>query len=229
MRLDVIKDPSLDAFFGHDLAEDMRNSIHAGGDCRACGKQLTSGQKVRLDASTDGFIPHVWARHATCQPTTATPMAASTLTEMTWMTSGGLVPVGGTAFQKPRLVAVAILNPSVDGFAFSPYIQEWPSSLNEWYLSQGLSKPGELSMGTPSNPNWKARWIGDAVAFDLIPLGMGYEADMPPQALSAIKDWGGLMVIVTHAEVPAEVSSSKQKFATFMSAGDYTTAWLDVV
>ncbi|MFC8041791.1 hypothetical protein ACFUOZ_20755 [Paenarthrobacter sp. NPDC057355] len=114
----------------------------------------------------------------------------------------------------------------MDGFAFSPGVEEWPPSLNDWYVSQGLSKPGQLTMGSPSNPNWTARWIGDAVAFDLIPLGMGYEADMPPQAVDAITDWGGLMLIVTHAEVPAEVVSSEQEFATFMGAGNYTTAWL---
>lgn len=94
MRLDVVKDPSLDAYFGPELAADMRSSIHAGGDCRACGQPLAAGQKVRLDAATD-FVPHVWARHATCPPTTATPMAASMITEMTWTTSGVLIPVGG--------------------------------------------------------------------------------------------------------------------------------------
>ncbi|KRE61782.1 hypothetical protein ASG92_20570 [Arthrobacter sp. Soil736] len=120
------------------------------------------------------------------------------------------------------------MNPSVDGFAFRAGIEQWPPSLNDWYLSQGFSKPGKLPLGAPSDPNWTAQWIGNAVAFSLFPIGMGYEADMPPQAFDAIKDWGGLMVIVTHAEVPAEVVTSQQKFATFMRDGAYTTAWLPV-
>ncbi|BCW86471.1 hypothetical protein NicSoilE8_41440 (plasmid) [Arthrobacter sp. NicSoilE8] len=44
----------------------------------------------------------------------------------------------------------------------------------------------------------RTRWTSEMIA--LIPLGMGYEANMPPTALDVIEAWGGNMVILTQAK-----------------------------
>ncbi|WP_136611046.1 hypothetical protein [Sinomonas albida] len=226
MRLDVVKDPSLDEFFGPALAADMRNSVYAGGDCRYCGKQLRDGDKVRLDAATEHF-PTVWARHATCAPTTATDLASSMITPMTWLTLGLTIPTK-SASSKPRQLPLAILNPSVDGFSFRPGVEAWPRSLKDYYLSQGFSEPGNLKLGTASDPHWFGSLNGLEFKFSMSPIGSDYIAKMPIAAPAAIEDWGGVSLILTHSIVPAEAIASEQDFRSFLHGGDYVQAWIPV-
>lgn len=157
--LKVVNDPDLDREFGADLAESIRASVHAGGDCRVCGVQIKDADRVRID--TQQTVTPAWrtyyVRHASCEPSTqgfgAHILTAHTYThrfygtkmyqqkDPTW--TDRLLRRDPGAIEIP--IVVAIVHPGVDGMIVRQTAEQvWPESLAAMFEAGGFGQLGAL-------------------------------------------------------------------------------------
>lgn len=159
--LKVVNDPDLDREFGADLAENIRASVHAGGDCRVCGIVIRDSDQVRIDTQ-ESVIPAMriyYVRHASCEPSTqgfgAHILTAHTYTHRFY---GTLMYQPKAPTWKDRLlrrypgedeipIVVAIVHPGVDGMPVRQTDdQTWPKSLAGMFEAGGFGQLGALEM-----------------------------------------------------------------------------------
>lgn len=235
-RLEVISDDDLDQLFSQPIAEQMRGSIYSGGDCRACGRTLQTGQKVRLEAATMPGSWTVWARHATCSPTVGDNNQTVLFTPHTWATLSVGVPMApmaeGRSFfrKKPaaELMPMVILNPSVDGFSLAGKPgEDLPRTLPEKYFAMGFDQPGTTNIRVAQKHPFTCRINGDSIEFDLFPYGDSYSATLHPDSgADLIRKQNGLLLLVTHAASPGEITNAQEIQGLMQQPEHYATTWL---
>lgn len=164
--LKVVNDPDLDREFGSALAESIRASVHAGGDCRVCGAEIKDADRVRIDTqqSVTPTTRIYYVRHASCEPSTQ-GFGAHILTahthihrfygtkmyqreDPTWIDR--LLRRDPGEIEIP--IVVAIVHPGVDGMLVRQTgSQVWPDSLASMFEAGGFGHLGALEFS--QNPS----------------------------------------------------------------------------
>jgi hypothetical protein len=166
--LKVVNDPDLDREFGAELAESIRASVHAGGDCRVCGVEIKDADRVRIDTqqSVTPTTRIYYVRHASCEPSTqgfgAHILTAHTYTlrfygtkmyqrkDPTWIDRLLRRDPGETEIP----IVVAIVHPGVDGMLVRQTNgQTWPDSLASMFEENGFGQLGVLNMSHHQSPD----------------------------------------------------------------------------
>lgn len=165
--LKVVNDPALDREFGARLAENIRASVHAGGDCRVCGKEIRNADKVRIDTQAPvAPTMHIYSvRHASCKPSTE-GLAASILTDHTYtyrffgweftqskpQTWLDRLLRRAPGEEKTPFIG-AVVHPGVDGM---PVVRgadgNWPETLQAMFEAAGFGHLGDVDMPKQPSP-----------------------------------------------------------------------------
>ncbi|WP_337446746.1 hypothetical protein [Glutamicibacter nicotianae] len=244
MPLALVQDDELEDHVTPELAAEIRESIH-GGDCRVCNRPLKASQSVRLDVSIiESMRFTVWARHATCQPSTQGMMGnIVTPHDYRWSMFGTVVGKQEARkkwFRKTAEIVkvpvpAIILNPSINGPAVDfEDVQNGSTSLMEPFAKAGYDLFTNLALLDPSQrPDTgmvlKESGQGFKVHSMTKPYGFYDFDDCYPEIRDFIKDNGGVFIFVTYRHFVDDILAlgpENQMRLLQIDDGSVLTAWV---
>lgn len=238
MSLKIISGDLIDETLGSQLAESVRRSIHESGDCQTCGRQLISGDHVKIGVQDDQTVVSVWVRHASCAPTNndvGVIMVGPATYRCLSLALPSETPQRTGLFRRKtvdrKLLPEVIINPSIDNFTmFRDADGKLPSSVLESYTrNTGFEwgtftiDNGERAAVTGLHLEFKG---GNLAINDH--FGQEYLAPANLEVKKAIKESGGIVLVKTTEWFVEDIAArSMESVLEFLMDTDrYASVWI---
>jgi tetratricopeptide (TPR) repeat protein len=188
--------------------------------CQSCGASLVGAvPTVHFDVD---IVPSAAIYHQECTPIPA-PGVMYVSSSMTWRATALLLPqADGDLIELPTV----ILNPGLERVVLEKGPdRRWKVRPDGWVQGAGLVRPGpSLDMrNCPTIEGVNISTVNDVVALDI--GDTVYEAPIEPKFVAALREAPGLLLIVSHAIWPMDLTNTAHIDAVLRS-GNAVVGWI---
>jgi hypothetical protein len=192
------------------------------GDCQTCGRPL-GGSPPALCIDDMIAFAVVTLHHPECRTAVWNDEQQVLIPDsdfVTWSASCLVIPLLHGTEEDPR--AALLVNPGLELVSLQERAGRW--AVNPGATFPGLVQPGpELHIDEPV-PGMVATLTSSSIAVTIAASSQTYESGAEEQFLSAARSKGGILLIVTHALHPAQITV--KSLVHVMASGRAVAGWI---
>jgi hypothetical protein len=195
------------------------------GDCQTCGQSLDTGETALvvddMIVTADASLHHPGCRDTGWNDTgIITGSGDPLITHITQLLMLGMRLPSGAVEHRPAL----LVNPGLEQLRLRPTKKGWRVAAAEFYTQHFGMLPADQGPPDAPVPDTRAFVLGNEVAVQCGPLSWMSSAD--PTSAQAVRDSGGLMVLISTALHPARLDNGALTDA--VQAGHVVSGWANL-